>query len=243
MSQPSKEEKTKRGCLCGEPTCAKCLFVNCKDENCVVHTKERKERFKRTYHEGKLKFLNEEILSNPPIPNKEMRLLDEILIKMLRESNQQIRDELRAFLKKWEIRTLSVDALEETKINAQIQKLQSAKTGDPVTLTGYAVFDEKGKDTGKRFIRREDAEKYSERVYGRQNKMAIPAEDLYEDEDLLIKHIKKFIKESKKKYITTSQLQRKFRIGYVKTVRVLDILEAKGFIGSYENGGKRKVLK
>ena len=61
------------------------------------------------------KFLNEEILGNPPLSSKEMRDLDAMLTKILRESNQQTRDELLAFLKGWEIRTLFLNALQEAK--------------------------------------------------------------------------------------------------------------------------------
>ena len=31
-------------CLCEDPNCAKCLLVNCKDDNCPVHTKELKAK-------------------------------------------------------------------------------------------------------------------------------------------------------------------------------------------------------
>jgi hypothetical protein len=42
----------------------------------------------------------------------------------------------------------------------QAKRLENAKTGEPITLTGYGVIDANGKDTGKRFIRKEDADKY-----------------------------------------------------------------------------------
>jgi hypothetical protein len=48
----------------------------------------------------------------------------------------------------------------------QIEKIQQAKTGEPIELTGYPVFDKEGNDTGKRFIRREDAESYCREMYG-----------------------------------------------------------------------------
>jgi hypothetical protein len=41
-----------------------------------------------------------------------------------------------------------------------MQKLKSAETGKPITLTGYAIIDSHGQDTGKRFIRKEVAEEY-----------------------------------------------------------------------------------
>ena len=39
-----RQEKIEAGikCKCDEPTCAKCLSVNCQDDNCPTHTKERK---------------------------------------------------------------------------------------------------------------------------------------------------------------------------------------------------------
>lgn len=44
-SFPLAENNTK--CSCDEPNCAKCLAVNCKDDNCLVHTKEAKEKWKK----------------------------------------------------------------------------------------------------------------------------------------------------------------------------------------------------
>ncbi len=43
-----KEKETTK-CLCEDSQCAKCLLINCKDENCKVHTKERKEKFRESY--------------------------------------------------------------------------------------------------------------------------------------------------------------------------------------------------
>ena len=42
-------EKERLGvkCKCADANCAKCLSVNCRDENCPVHTKERKELWRR----------------------------------------------------------------------------------------------------------------------------------------------------------------------------------------------------
>ena len=47
-------EKQKFECTCGDQTCAKCLAVHCIDDNCKVHTKERKSMFElrwEAYHE------------------------------------------------------------------------------------------------------------------------------------------------------------------------------------------------
>lgn len=40
-------------CKCNDENCAKCLLVNCKDENCLVHTIERKENFRMRYKNRK----------------------------------------------------------------------------------------------------------------------------------------------------------------------------------------------
>ena len=34
--------KIKMACSCDKPLCRKCLMVNCQDDNCLIHTKERK---------------------------------------------------------------------------------------------------------------------------------------------------------------------------------------------------------
>lgn len=43
----------------------------------------------------------------------------------------------------------------------QIQKLRSAETGKPITINrSYGIIGPNGEDTGKRFIRKEDADEY-----------------------------------------------------------------------------------
>lgn len=54
--------------------------------------------------------------------------------------------------------------IEEKQTQQEVTKLQSAKTGEPIELTGYGIIGSDGKDTGKRFVRREDAEKYSKSI-------------------------------------------------------------------------------
>ncbi len=40
-----RKQKEEMGikCKCDEPLCAKCLNINCQDDNCPTHTKERKD--------------------------------------------------------------------------------------------------------------------------------------------------------------------------------------------------------
>lgn len=50
--------------------------------------------------------------------------------------------------------------LQKEKEERRIEKIRSAKTGEPITLSSYGVVDKNGKDTGKRFARKEDAKEY-----------------------------------------------------------------------------------
>lgn len=47
----------------------------------------------------------------------------------------------------------------------QIEKIKQAKTGVPIELTGHIVYDKEGNDTGKRFIKKENAEAYYREMY------------------------------------------------------------------------------
>lgn len=36
-------------CLCNNPTCAKCLGINCQDKDCKVHTKDLKMAWRKRW--------------------------------------------------------------------------------------------------------------------------------------------------------------------------------------------------
>lgn len=36
-------------CKCNDPNCAKCLVSNCEDDNCPIHTMERKKERRKKY--------------------------------------------------------------------------------------------------------------------------------------------------------------------------------------------------
>ncbi len=40
-------KKGTKKCLCDEPQCAKCLAVNCEDDNCSVHTPKAKAKYRK----------------------------------------------------------------------------------------------------------------------------------------------------------------------------------------------------
>lgn len=65
------------------------------------------------------------------------------------------------------------------------------------------------------------------------------ARDRYEDKESFLKDATAFIKG--KKFVRTSQVQRKFKTGYTRTAELIAALEKKGLIGPYENG-RYKIL-
>lgn len=48
----TRRQKEKLGikCKCDDPLCAKCLLLNCKDNNCLTHTTEQKLKFREYYN-------------------------------------------------------------------------------------------------------------------------------------------------------------------------------------------------
>lgn len=47
--------KDTKKCLCDEPRCAKCLSVNCRDKDCIIHTKELKMAWQKNWEFGNKK--------------------------------------------------------------------------------------------------------------------------------------------------------------------------------------------
>jgi len=43
-----RKEKEDLGikCKCDDPNCSKCILVNCKEDNCITHAKNKKEEFR-----------------------------------------------------------------------------------------------------------------------------------------------------------------------------------------------------
>lgn len=88
----------------------------------------------------------------------------------VREENSRIEDEIFERPKREKEHKQFLEDLKERQRKSleeeQINKIQSAKTGEPIELTGYGIIDQDGNDTGKRFIRKEDAVKYQDELRG-----------------------------------------------------------------------------
>jgi len=69
----------------------------------------------------------------------------------------------------------------------------------------------------------------------------VNTEEDFESEDPLLEKVIELLQG--RKVISTSYIQRRFRIGYNRAARLLDILEQKGYVASQGEGKPRKVLK
>jgi len=45
----AKNKNNTKKCLCNEPTCAKCLGINCEDKICPTHTTENKRAWRKRW--------------------------------------------------------------------------------------------------------------------------------------------------------------------------------------------------
>ncbi|HOL40015.1 MAG TPA: DNA translocase FtsK, partial [Dictyoglomaceae bacterium] len=66
-------------------------------------------------------------------------------------------------------------------------------------------------------------------------------EEDFEYEDPLLPKVIELLQG--RKVISTSYIQRRFRIGYNRAARLLDILEQKGYVASQGEGKPRRILK
>ena len=71
-----------------------------------------------------------------------------------------------ARIKKLKEKLSKILNIQKQKEVQQIEKIKQARTGQPIELIGYAVYDKEGNDTGKRFANKEDAEEYQKALWG-----------------------------------------------------------------------------
>ncbi|OGB97878.1 hypothetical protein A3F06_04420 [candidate division TM6 bacterium RIFCSPHIGHO2_12_FULL_36_22] len=88
-------------------------------------------------------------------------------------------------------------------------------------------------------IRQERAPQYSE--YESLEKSSEAADSLFDGDDALYNDVLDFLHEVDE--VSISLLQRKFRIGYNRSARIMEVLEIQGHIISLEGGKMRKVVR
>ena len=88
-------------------------------------------------------------------------------------------------------------------------------------------------------IRSQRAPAYQDLSVGTQD-----GPELRDEDDALYSQVLSFLNESELKEISISLLQRKFRIGYNRSARMIDLLQSQGFIAPAEAGAKtRRVIR
>jgi len=87
-------------------------------------------------------------------------------LKLKYKDNKLIQEKHDGILQRVEKRMKDKEILQKKAEDEQLEKLRNAKTGVPITITkAYAIVDQSGKDDGKRFIRKKDAEDYVKGIY------------------------------------------------------------------------------
>ncbi len=66
-----------------------------------------------------------------------------------------------------------------------------------------------------------------------------PADQEHEDDELLPDAIRLVVENGQ---ASISMLQRRFRIGYSRAARLIDVMEVRGIVGSYQGSKPRDVL-
>jgi S-DNA-T family DNA segregation ATPase FtsK/SpoIIIE len=108
----------------------------------------------------------------------------------------------------------------------------------PTRIQG-AYIDEK--DTGKvaEFLRTQAKPEYSAEVIEAAEKGPGGGDDEVSDE--LFEKALDFVLSTN--YASTSMLQRKLRIGYTRAARLMDLMEARGYVGPADGSKPREILK
>lgn len=107
----------------------------------------------------------------------------------------------------------------------------------PIRIQGAYISD-KEVETLVSFLKAQDVPKYEEDLINSQEETEQDKEEEMEDE-LLPKALSLCLEQG---HASISLLQRRLHIGYNRAARLIDIMEAKGFIGPYEGSKPRTIL-
>jgi S-DNA-T family DNA segregation ATPase FtsK/SpoIIIE len=116
----------------------------------------------------------------------------------------------------------------------------SPETARPIRIHG-GFISEKEIENITKFLKRQAEPDYQEEVLeGEQDEGEDSFVDVGEMEDKLYDEATRFVVESGR--ASTSLLQRRFRIGYGRAARLLDMMEHEGIVGPSEGSRPREVL-
>lgn len=115
----------------------------------------------------------------------------------------------------------------------------SADLSKPVRLQGAYLSDEEIERVVS-FLKSQGEPSYHDGVVEKQQTISANGFAGNDEEDDLLPEARDIILQSQK--ASASLLQRRLRIGYARAARILDLLEAEGFIGPGEGAKPRKIL-
>lgn len=107
----------------------------------------------------------------------------------------------------------------------------------PVRLQGVFVSDQDVEELVN-FLKQQEKPEYNDEIVNLEVNLDKPK--MEEDDDELIPEAAKLFIENGQASI--SLLQRRFRVGYNRAARIIDLMEKKGIIGGYEGSKPRQVL-
>ncbi|NLK50894.1 MAG: DNA translocase FtsK, partial [Syntrophomonadaceae bacterium] len=105
----------------------------------------------------------------------------------------------------------------------------------PVRVQGAFISDDEV-DQLVNFLKQQEQPKFIEGVTAGESK---PAEEPEEEEELFPDAVRLFIETGQ---ASISLLQRRFRIGYTRAARLIDLMEKRGIVGPFEGSKPREVL-
>ena len=112
-------------------------------------------------------------------------------------------------------------------------------TREPMRIQGSYVSDEEIRKVTE-FIKKQMDPEYSSDVM--QVVVTGPTNNLVDDEDELFRDAVEMVMQSNPRQASVSMIQRRFRIGYNRAARLVDMMEERGIVGMSEGSNKPRLV-
>jgi len=112
-----------------------------------------------------------------------------------------------------------------------------APTGKPVRIQG-AYISERDIGAVVSFLKQQARPEYAQGALESSGAIFIPGQSK-EDDDPMFEQALGFVLATK--HASASMLQRKFKLGYTRAARLIDMMEARGYVGPHDGRKPREV--
>jgi S-DNA-T family DNA segregation ATPase FtsK/SpoIIIE len=109
----------------------------------------------------------------------------------------------------------------------------------PIRIKGSFISDKEVEKVVE-YVKMQKETNYNEKISDFMKNNSLPKDDRELEEDELLNHVTEMVVESG--LASASLIQRKFKVGYARAARIIDQLEQKGVVGSFEGSKPRQVL-